>query len=218
MAQSQLNDNAVNQGRAMVYRLLSSLFAKEVDHSLLHELTSEQALTFWSQLASQTEFKADVDTLVEVLIQLKSDRDLLELAADYCGLFLVGTKHSASPYASLYLENSGTGKGNEPLLFGEQHQMMVNFLKMSKLQVQTSFPEPADHLAVILAYVAYLCDSGKGFETDAVQLEFIESNLSWLGNFTAKVTTCDTGKFYNVLARLTQHWVVEDIKALREIS
>lgn len=218
MAQSQLNDNAVNQGRAMVYRLLSSLFAKEVDRNLLHEITSEQALTFWSQLASQTEFKADVDTLVAVLTQLKSDRDLLELAADYCGLFLVGTKHSASPYASLYLENAGIGKGNEPLLFGEQHQMMVNFLKMSKLQVQTNFPEPADHLAVILAYVAYLCDSDKGSETDAVQLEFIESKLSWLGNFTAKVTTCDTGKFYNALARLTQHWVVEDIKGLREIS
>ncbi|AQS39317.1 Tat proofreading chaperone TorD [Shewanella psychrophila] len=223
ISEDEMNNTDMNKARAMIYRLLSSLFAKEIDHQLLHELTSEQAKAFWTQLASEPSFKRDVDAMVTVLESLSSDKALLELAADYCGLFLVGTKHSASPYASLYLQDEsksapdteGTKSGDQPLLFGEQHQMMVQFLKQSQLQVQTSFPEPADHLAVILAYVEHLCLSAGNEE----QLSFIESYLnSWLGQFAAKVTLCDSGDFYCALARLTQSWVNSDLTGLREES
>ncbi|MGS0729995.1 molecular chaperone TorD, partial [Shewanella sp. 0m-11] len=121
--------NPVNQVRSTIYQLLSSLFAKEIDHKTLHDLTSEQAQIFWAQLSSESAFKADVNTLVAELATLNTDKALLELAADYCGLFLVGTKFSASPYASLYLDNKPARKGDEPLLFGEQHQQMSEFLK-----------------------------------------------------------------------------------------
>ncbi len=212
MNRKPVTDSAINQARGMVYQLLSSLFAKEVDHQLLHELTSDSAQNFWAQLASEQAFKSDVDTLVSVLNELKSDKALLELAADYCGLFLVGTKHSASPYASLYLEDAQTGTIDEPTLFGEQHQLMLRFLKQSQLQVQSSFPEPADHLAVILAYAAHLCNTSD----EAAQLEFIESYLNnWIGNFAAKVTQCDNGQFYSALTRLTQSWVQADVAGLQ---
>ncbi|QFU25405.1 molecular chaperone TorD [Shewanella eurypsychrophilus] len=208
-----MSTDSINQARGMVYGLLSSLFAKEIDHQLLHELTSEKAKAFWTQLASESAFKQDVDAMVKVLENLKSDKALMELAADYCGLFLVGTKHSASPYASLYLQDTSSESQDEPTLFGEQHQLMVQFLKQSQLQVQTSFPEPADHLAVILAYVEHLCKT----TDDTEQLKFIESYLAiWLGNFAAKVTQCDSGEFYCALARLTQSWVEADLKGLRE--
>ncbi|WP_394388426.1 molecular chaperone TorD [Shewanella woodyi] len=212
MNASEMNNVAVvNQARAMVYRLLSSLFAKEVDHQLLHELTGEQAQAFLAQLASEPAFKQDIDTLISVLNTLKTDKALLELAADYCGLFLVGTKHSASPYASLYLNETGS----ETPLFGEQHQQMVQFLKQSQLQVQTSFPEPADHIAVILAYAEHICLNS----SDAEQLKFIESYLNtWLGNFAAKVTQCDTGTFYSALTRLTQSWVTSDLEGLSQTT
>ncbi|EDQ01283.1 chaperone protein TorD [Shewanella benthica KT99] len=215
ISEEQMNNTDMNKARAMVYRLLSSLFAKEIDHQLLHELTSEPAKAFWAQLASEPSFKRDVDAMVSVLESLTSDKALMELAADYCGLFLVGTKHSASPYASLYLQDiSKSAKaGDQPLLFGEQHQLMLQFLKQSQLQVQTSFPEPADHLAVILAYVEHLCLSA----SDEEQLSFIESYLnSWLGKFAAKVTQCDSGDFYCALARLTQSWVNSDLTGLTE--
>ncbi len=203
--------NPVDQVRSTIYQLLSSLFAKEVDHKTLHDLTSEQAQQFWAQLSSESEFKADVNTLVAELATLKTDKALLELAADYCGLFLVGTKHSASPYASLYLTDKPAKKGDEPLLFGEQHQQMTQFLKQSQLQVQSEFPEPADHLAVILAYVAHLCTHS----TAAEQHDFIKANLAnWLNNFVAKVTEVDTGNFYQALARLTYSWVKSDAEWL----
>lgn len=203
--------NPVDQVRSTIYQLLSSLFAKEIDHKTLHDLTSDQAKQFWAQLGSEAEFKADVDVLVAELATLNTDRALLELAADYCGLFLVGTKHSASPYASLYLDNKPAKKGDEPLLFGEQHQQMTQFLKQSQLQVQSEFPEPADHLAVILAYVAHLCTHSD----EAEQHSFIKANLAnWLGNFVAKVTEVDTGNFYQALARLTYSWVKSDAEWL----
>ncbi|MCG9731178.1 molecular chaperone TorD [Shewanella sp. Isolate13] len=203
--------NPVNQVRSTIYQLLSSLFAKEIDNKILHDLTSKQAQQFWAQLGSESEFKADVDTLVAELATLNTDKALLELAADYCGLFLVGTKYSASPYASLYLDNKSAEKGDEPLLFGEQHQQMTQFLKQSQLQVQSEFPEPADHLAVILAYVAHLCTHSD----EAEQLGFIQANLAnWLHNFVAKVTEVDNGNFYQALARLTHSWVKSDAEWL----
>lgn len=203
--------NPVNQARSTIYQLLSSLFAKEIDHKTLHELTSTQAQAFWSQLAAEPSFKADVEVLVAEFAKLNSDKALLELAADYCGLFLVGTKNSASPYASLYLTDTPVAKGDEPLLFGEQHQQMTQFLKQSQLQVQSEFPEPADHLAVILAYVAHInmhCSNQQ-------QLEFIRDNLAnWLATFVAKVAKVDTGNFYIALAQLTLAWVNSDLEWL----
>ena len=203
--------NPVNQARSTIYQLLSSLFAKEIDHKTLHELTSTQAQAFWSQLAAEPSFKADVDVIVAEFAKLSSDKALLELAADYCGLFLVGTKHSASPYASLYLTDKPVAKGDEPLLFGEQHQQMTQFLKQSQLQVQSEFPEPADHLAVILAYVAHINMHSSNQE----QLKFIRDNLAnWLTTFVAKVAKVDTGNFYIALAQLTLAWVNSDLEWL----
>ncbi len=207
--------NPVNQARSTIYQLLSSLFAKEIDHKTLHELTSTQAQAFWSQLAAEPSFKADVEVLVAELAKLNTDKALLELAADYCGLFLVGTKHSASPYASLYLTDKPAAKGDEPLLFGEQHQQMTQFLKQSQLQVQSEFPEPADHLAVILAYVAHI----NMHRSNQEQLEFISKNLAnWLATFVAKVVKVDTGNFYIALAQLTLAWVNSDLEWLESES
>ncbi|WP_434926988.1 molecular chaperone TorD [Shewanella sp. HL-SH2] len=210
MNETQVYATPMNQGRAMVYRLLSSLFAKELDHQLLHELTSSQAQAFFAQLASDPLLAQDIASLNSVLNTLHTDRALLELAADYCGLFLVGTKHSVSPYASLYLGDNDTG--DEVLLFGEQHQQMKTFLQQSQLAVQSEFPEPADHIAVILAYVAHqACCSD-----DKTQQAFIGQYLNaWLPQFTDKVMTVDSGNFYAALARLTQAWVASDCDALR---
>ncbi|WP_028771508.1 molecular chaperone TorD [Shewanella waksmanii] len=200
---------SVNQARASIYQLLSSLFAKEVDHQILHELTSAQAMAFWQQLGSEPSFSHDVEMIVAKLQTLTSDKALLELAADYCGLFLVGTKHSASPYASLYLQKQASSDDDQPLLFGEQHQQMSQFLKQSQLQVQSEFPEPADHIAVMLAYVAHICVN----QDLAQQCEFVQHNLAnWLANFVNKVAEVDQGSFYLPLARLTQSWVESDLQ------
>jgi TorA-specific chaperone len=214
----ELLDSPMNKGRAMVYKLLSSLFAKELDHQALEELTSSQAQGFMAQLASDPLLRDDIAALNAVLNSILNDRNtdhaLLSLAADYCGLFLVGTEHSASPYASLYLKDA-SGKDAEALLFGEHHQAMQTYLKQSQLAVQSQFPEPADHLAVILAYVAHqACNAD-----DKTQLLFIRQYLNaWLPRFADKVASLDNGRFYAALAHLTSVWVASDCEGLSEIK
>jgi TorA-specific chaperone len=210
-----LYNTPMNQGRSMVYKLLSSLFAKELDQQLLQELTASQAQAFFAQLASDPLLSQDIETINSVLNStlnsVNTDHALLELAADYCGLFLVGTKHSASPYASLYLNDNAVAK-DDILLFDEQHQQMQTYLKQSQLTVQSEFPEPSDHIAVILAYVAHqacACD-------DSTQLSFIRQYLhAWLPRFVDRLTSVDTGQFYSAIAHLTLAWVESDCEGLK---
>lgn len=199
------SNTELNSARNRVYKLLSSLFAKELDRAMRDELTGDQAQDFWQQLATQPEFTLHVSAIVVTLARLKYDEDLLELAADYCGLFLVGTKHSASPYASLYLGEQ------QPTLFGQQHQQMVGFLQQNQLQLRGDFAEPADHLAVILAYAGHLALNG----SESAQLNFLQNNLTnWLSHFVSQVEKTDQGSFYTALAKLTVAWIDSDIEWL----
>lgn len=193
----------MNNARNSVYQLLSSLFAKEINRAMLEELNGDNAQAFWAQLATQPEFEHYVKTIVDTLANLNTDDDLLELAADYCGLFLVGNKHSASPYASLYIGDK------EPTIFGPQHQQMLTFLQEKQLQLHSDFSEPADHIAVILAYAGHLSLSAD----EAHQLSYLKMNLAnWLSHFVAQVEKTDQGVFYTAVAKLTLAWVNSEIE------
>ena len=63
----------INHARALVYQLLSSLFAREIDEQRLKQLTSEQAQQFWTQLGYAPEFSAPVVSIQKVLNDLTSD-------------------------------------------------------------------------------------------------------------------------------------------------
>jgi TorA-specific chaperone len=168
-------------------------------------MNAKEAQAFWQQLATQPEFKAHINVMVNMLAKLKTEEQLLELAADYCGLFLVGSQNSASPYASLYIGNQ------EATLFGEPHQQITVFLQQKKLQIQSSFPEPADHIAVILAYAGYLALNAN-IEEQAHYLQ--EHVANWLSEFVAKVKSSDSGNFYSALAQLTLAWINSELEYL----
>lgn len=215
-----------NQARAVVYNFLSSLFAKEVTTDLVTQLTSAQGQSFLNSLALEPSLTAPINEInakLTKLAELNSKESLLELAADFCGLFLVDGRSCASPYAGQYSSAcpsdeiiSGAGgkrKKDKIQIFGELHQQMTEFLSESKLQVHSDFPEPSDHIAVILAYVAHLCITSDHKE----QLNFINSYLmTWLSDFTQQVNKHDHGLFYSAVANLTLQWLkieVEDLQS-----
>ncbi len=205
----------INEVRSSIYQLLSSLFAKEIDSDRLKFLTDSKGKAFWQQLALDEGFKVDIDIIVARLNELNSESEILELAADYCNLFLMGGKKSASPYASLYVDES-LKSDDEIQIFGEQHQKMTQFLQRSQLQVESKFPEPADHIAVVLAYIANQCTQEQPVSY-AQQLSFISDNLAdWIASFVAKVEESDQGHFYSALARLTQSWIMSEQQWLIE--
>lgn len=208
---SELNQES--QARAIVYNFLSSLFAKEVTKDLVTQLISVQWQSFLNSLALEPSLSTSVNEInakLTELAKLNSKESLLELAADFCGLFLVDGRTSVSPYAGQYLgaDTSSKKKSDRPQIFGELHQEMTEFLTENKLQIHSDFPEPGDHIAVILAYIAHLCVTVESKE----QLTFIERYLmTWLGDFTAQVNKHDNGLFYSAVAELTSEWVKLDI-------
>lgn len=207
---------AENQARAIVYNFLSSLFAKEVNKDLVAQLISQEGQRFLSSLSLEDKLAAPINEINTKLAQLDSEESLLELAADFCGLFLVDGRTSVSPYAGQYIANelnsnlsngdtiSGKKKADKIQLFGELHQQMTEFLTNSNIQIHSDFPEPADHLAVMLAYLGHLCLS----TSIDKKINFIEKYLmTWLANFTQQVKEHDTGRFYAAVAELTLEWV-----------
>jgi TorA-specific chaperone len=213
--QERVNEN---QARAMVYNFLSSLFAKEVTNKRVTQLTSVQGDNFLKSLAIEPSLAPYIEVIIAKLAQLNSEESLLELAADFCGLFLVDGKSSASPYAGQYLGNEQSKADNGVLnvkkktdkihLFGESHQLMSEFLTNSNMQIHSDFPEPADHLAVMLAYLAHL----SLYASVENQLNFINTYLmTWLNDFTQQVKKHDANGFYSAVAEFTLEWVKLEI-------
>lgn len=212
------------QARAIVYNLLSSLFAKEVTADLVAQLTSPQGQSFLTALALEPSLSEPINEINAKLIMLNSKEALLELAADFCGLFLVDGRTSVSPYAGQYHSAKKSGEQTEKLsngpssqkkenrveLFGELHQKMTEFLTENKLQIHSDFPEPGDHIAVILAYVAHLCGTNEYKEQQTFIKRYV---ISWLGDFTQQIKTHDPSCFYSALAELTSEWIKLDMKS-----
>jgi len=209
------------EARAVVYNFLSSLFAKEVTSDLVAQLTSTQGQSFLNSLALEPSLTGPIDGIKTKFAKLNSEESLLELAADFCGLFLVDGRTSVSPYAGQYVsdkksaepsvETGSRSKKDKIQIFGELHQKMTEFLTDNKLQIHSDFPEPGDHIAVILAYIAHLCVTS-GSEQ---QLNFINSYLmTWLSDFTQQVNKHDHGLFYCFVADLTLGWLKVDTEFL----
>jgi TorA-specific chaperone len=120
-----------NQARAVVYNFLSSLFAKELNKDLVSQLTSTQGLRFLNSLALEKKLAPSINIISTQLTKLNSKQSLLELAADFCGLFLVDGRTSVSPYAGQYLssklnkvcsdELTSKKKQHKAQLFGDYH-------------------------------------------------------------------------------------------------
>lgn len=213
---------AENQARALVYNLLSTLFAKEVTEDFVTQLTSTQGQQLLHVLAFEPTLAPSIKVLSAKLAELNSKEALLTLAADFCGLFLVAGKSSVSPYAGQYItnvdntgsstkapsntqaNNNNNNKSEQKQTFGELHQLMMAFLQHSEMQIHRDFPEPADHIAVMLAYLAHLSTSA----STEVQLSFINNYLmTWLSDFTEQVKCYDPGGFYRAVAELTFEWI-----------
>jgi TorA-specific chaperone len=202
MTQAGMPEEQQNAARAVIYRWLSSLFSREITAQPLALLQGESGKIFFQQLSLQPELAATSLDLQARLQAITSEEQRLHLAADYCGLFVVAGKFCVSPYAGAYLHPLAGGK--EPPLFGQTHQQIVASLKVMGFEVDQSFPEPADHIGVLLAYIAELClhaDIGQ-------QQRFLTRYLQpWQAAFGDKIRRYDQGGFYRSLVVFYGHWL-----------
>lgn len=195
---------AFNEQRAEIYWWMSSLLARELTTEDLEEYHGGEMLTFLSGLGMTPELKEPVEAFRDALNRLKTREDAqLELAADFCGLFLSTPKSGALPYASMYVGESG-------LLNDKPAQDMNKLMEKFDIAQRKEFNEPADHIAVELDFMGNLIILANQQENEEQaeaimqeQQQFIDTMLlNWLPAFAKQCKERDQFGFYAAAVNL----------------
>ena len=181
---------------ACVYAWLAQMFSRERDGEGLAQLQSSEMTEWFTVLKGEPSLEADVLLLEAKIAALKVREDAtLELAADFCSLFLMSDKHAALPYASAHLEG------------GPNYGVIKQLLSDAGMQVSDAFSESADHVAIFIELLSHLHFSLGESElnpqrVDALRRETLTGLLRWLPDFTAKCCRYDAFGFYGALSQL----------------
>ncbi|PNK60525.1 molecular chaperone TorD [Psychrobacter sp. FDAARGOS_221] len=213
---------AVNEGRAAIYRWFADMFARELTPANLEQLNNHyqamhQAFSGMG-LAEQSVRLQQALSHLSVIVQ--SDR-ALELAADFAQIFLLSGQDSAPPYASYYIEA-------DKMLYGKPAQQMAQFLKSHQLDLHPDFREPKDHISVYLQVMAVWINASmeqpgtvEEQQTSIAhrQGEFLDSALlNWLPKFSARCQKIGVKTdVYPALTELLLAFVDADRQALTEL-
>lgn len=195
--------------RSLACRLLSGLFARELDAETLAAFRSDDGRAALSVLAADAEL-SPLAAAIEAIDDGPAARAgaLLDLATAFSRLFLGAGRHcSAPPYQSAF--SGGTGR-----LFQQPVADMAAVLRDLDMSVAGSLTEPPDHIAVQLSVLAELCrredaaeSAGETAAADTLrgrQVDFIKRHLmSWLPDFSGDCRAYDVHGFYAVAARAT---------------
>ncbi|EHX7617624.1 molecular chaperone TorD [Salmonella enterica] len=178
---------------ACVYAWLALLFFREVDDEGLIQLQSAEIADWLALLKRQAALAASVALLEQKIAALSLRQDAqLELAADFCGLFLMTDKKSALPYASQYPQ--------------QEPGMIKHLLLEAGMEVNDDFKEPTDHLAIYLELLSHLHFSlGESFQQrrmNKLRQKTLSSLLKWLPEFTNNCLKHDPYGFYAALSQL----------------
>lgn len=181
------------QQTACVYAWLAQLFSRELDDEQLTQIASAEMAEWFSLLKSKPPLAAAVDELEKSIAALVVRNDArLELAADFCGLFLMTDKQAALPYASAYKQDE---------------QEIKHLLVEAGMETSSNFNEPADHLAIYLELLSYLHFSlGEGKVTtqkiNSLRQKTLAALRSWLPEFVTRCRQYDSFGFYATLSQL----------------
>lgn len=208
---------AINEQRAEFYWWMSSLFATELTQKDLDNYHGADMDNYYSVLAMTEELKAPVAEFRHVLAKLKVREDAqLELAADFCGLFLSTPKSGALPYASMYIGKTG-------LLNDKPAEEMGQWMDKYGIAQRKDFNEPFDHLAIELDFMGNLvilankeADEDNQEAMMQEQLRFLETMIMpWIEQFQQTVQQFDPFGFYQAAANLLVAFIKLDLAFLK---
>ncbi len=142
--------------------------------------------------------------------------DIGALVIDYSKLFVGPYELLASPYGSIYLEDKSQVMGNSTLDVKKRY---------AEEGLDIGLKEAPDHVAIELEFMYVLVfqeitafnnhDFNNMTRYQSKQEAFLKTHLGvWVSDFTSKVTENTETVFYKNLARLTNFFVIEDLKYL----
>jgi len=192
--------------RSSVYRLLASLFARE--------LTKENVVGFQKGNGRQlldaletVEVCAPIATYLKTHFAGTTNPELtaLDLAESYAWNFHgVGGQRTASLYASVYLSE-------KKVTHQEVEWVLRKIISKKGLSSDNPIDAPYDHLSVILEFVACLDEQDDYHQKESFRKEIIEKYLlSWLPAFVTQCRQTDRLGFYSDLAAVTLGFVETD--------
>ncbi|EKH6498580.1 MULTISPECIES: molecular chaperone TorD [Enterobacterales] len=181
---------------ACVYAWLAQLFSHELDTQKLAQIQSAEMADWFSTLKSEAALCTEVQLLESKIATLHVRHDAqLELAADFCSLFLMSDKQSALPYASVYPHMK------------QANEHVKCLLLEAGLQSHDAFNEPIDHLSIILELLSHLHFSSGELHLSLEKIEILRQKtldmlLQWLPEFNAQCMRYDEFGFYSALSQL----------------
>ncbi|MFH7564357.1 molecular chaperone TorD [Oceanimonas smirnovii] len=191
------------QRQAVLCQWFSTLMFKEPDDATLAAYQAGDAAPLLNWL-SEDGLQSEAGALQSAIAGLSVfEHPRLELAADFATLFLSDARHSAAPYASCYLTERGG-------FMAEPAQRMAARLANAGVSLPEHVKEPADHLAVMLDYLAggyrQLAEQNDKAQTTTLTGigQFLEQELcNWLPAFHQRCQHSSVASpFYPALATL----------------
>lgn len=205
------------QHRATIYAWFSGLFAKELDAEGIAHLHSAPVGQWLLSLADEPALAPAVNQFQQSLYALNLRQDaVLELSADFAGLFLMPKPVETQPYASVHTAGESTPKFKRQSCTDMQEQ-----LAQLGLNLNSAFKEPEDHLAVLLELISYLAYAVAEQEKSrqpllSLQKQQIDLLLSWLPAFSQACRQYDPFGFYASLAHMMVTFIQADRLWLEE--
>ncbi|MBQ3386695.1 MAG: molecular chaperone TorD family protein [Eggerthellaceae bacterium] len=216
----------VNEGRASFYRMLSSLFYREVTQEKIGELLAIN----WNGLYADDNAEGGEDLLEGLRLMtgslMRADgRTRQALASDYAHTFLAAGTYKESravPYESVYTSEDG-------LLMQDARDDVYRLFCQEHLGTDDSEHEPEDHISFECEFMATMADRLNGALrqrdwSEAVRLAsvafvFHSTHLAnWIDDFAAAIEACAQTDFYRGLSKVAQAFIKDDATSLTDIS
>lgn len=191
------------ESESLLCRWLSTLLGAELDEPTLARYRQGEAaplLGYLREAHGLGDEAGRIEAALSRLVMFTTPH--LELAADFAELFLGDARSGVPPYASLYVDEQGG-------FHGATTERMEARLSRAGYAVRWDVGEPADHLAVMLDYLATRCMAlaeGTGHEAlRADTRRFLDEELCcWLPRLVACSARAKTASdLYPALLALT---------------
>lgn len=215
------------ESRQAVYSFLARVYGVELTDEALKELADKRSL--WLRLAEDpqvqgTEMAEGFRTLAEFSSKMgesKTEDVLLELAAEYAGLFLGVRQMPPHPSESVYTSQ-------DHLIMQKARDDVMKMYRSMGLEKVGKFTEPEDHIALELQFMAHL--SGKTSEALKskdrvaadkyleVQRDFLNEHLEkWVPKLVVDIKKGARREFYKAIAKITEGYVKTDAEVVLEM-
>lgn len=195
--------------RAIAYRWLSGMFFRELTEEQIRSYQEGEGHNLLAHVAELAGSESVLPPLRSHLNKGEPVSTSIDLACEYARLFLgAGGPRSVPPYASVFTSKSySTHQQSET----DAARIMAEY----GLGVRTESNEPADHIASLLEFMAFLCVDLEYSSEDRVSLarqkSFVENHLlNWIPEFVDVCKSSEPGGFYPHLAELTLVFLEND--------